>query len=447
MITSLDGRRFGILGMGRSGIGAARLITRLGGTALISDMKPAAKLAKQIASIASDRVDVETGTHQRLLAEPFNAVIVSPGAVLAPDWLRSWSGRGIEVISELEFAWRCSSGNAVMVTGSNGKTTTVTLIETILLHSGIKAIAVGNIGTAWSEHLPAPEEMLYVVEVSSYQLEHAPTIKPKVAALINVLENHLDRHGTLEEYGKTKLRLFANQNSDSVAVMNRDDEFSVSHMGNVPGKISWFGQHPTSEWNVRENHVSRGSQDGERVLIRENEWTLPGRHNLMNAAAAAAACSALGLTDSQIRAGLLVAKPVEHRIEFVREYNGVRFYNDSKSTNLAATMTAIAAVPSPIILLFGGRAKKESFAPLSALLDGPIHLIIAFGEAREKILHEVGPHARLFSAETMSEALRLASAEASAGDSVLLSPGCASFDQFDNFEKRGEVFKSLVMSL
>lgn len=447
MLTDLSGRRFGVLGLGRSGIGAARLIVRLGGTALLSDLKTNEHLIAKTATLHGPGLDIELGGHNRLLNEKFDAVIVSPGAVMKDEWLQAWQSSSTPLWSELELASRCYSGKWVGITGSNGKTTTVTLLTSMLRRGGLRAVSVGNIGTAWSEVLPAQDVDVFVVEVSSFQMELTHSAAPSVCVLLNVLENHLDRHGDIETYGKLKLKLAAHQNPHDVVVLNGDDSFLRSRAATLPGRAAQFGCDGSFAWSVRDQRLHHLRDGHDDIVLDSSEWKLEGRHNLLNAAAAASAAEALGVADADIRSALLVAEPVEHRIEFVRELDGVRFINDSKSTNLTATLTAIEAVHGSIILLFGGRAKKESFAPLAQLLGNRLHSMIAFGECRPKVREDVGERDTVHFVESLVEAVAMAKSLSTRGQVVLLSPGCASYDQFSNYEERGTRFKEFVMSL
>jgi len=445
MAMRLDGQRIGVLGLGRSGISAARLIHRLGGTALISERKQEAECGEIPSRLRVEGINLEFSGHTRLLSEDFCTIIVSPGAVLRDEWLAEWSRRGIEVWSELELASRCYDGRWIAVTGSNGKTTTVTLIAGMLRAAGLRVETVGNIGTAWSEYLPARDVDIFVVEVSSFQMEHTHTAKPDVAVILNVLENHLDRHGDLETYGKLKLKLCSKQDERDFVVLNSDDDFLRTHTNSLPQRTTWFGHTHESRWKVEDSTVMLVESGKVHEVLRHTEWKLPGEHNLLNAAAASAAAEAVGVSIESIRNGLLAATPVEHRIEFVRELNKVRYYNDSKSTNLTATLTAIAAVQGQITLLFGGRPKQESFTPLAKLVGNRLAHLIVFGEATAKVKSEVHGVPVIY-CENIEEALSAARELTTAG-SVLLSPGCASYDQFTNFEERGAIFKALVENL
>lgn len=447
MQESWHGLKFGVLGMGRSGIGAARLITRLGGTALVSDIRSRSELTVEAEMLEEAGVRIECGSHKTLLAEQFDVVVVSPGVTLKPIWIETWDRFGTQVWSELELASRQCSVPWIAVTGSNGKTTTVKLITQMLQLGGFRTKAVGNIGDAWSDFLPSSELDLFVVEVSSFQMEQTQTTRPHVAVLLNVLENHLDRHGDIETYGSLKLKLVANQHANDFAIINGNDSFLKAHEANMRATTLRFGYDSSFDWFVMQDGLYTHAGASPKLVLHSREWSLIGNHNLLNAAAAATAATCLGVNPAVIRDSLIQSVPVEHRIEYVREYNGVHFINDSKSTNLSATLTALEAVHGEVILLFGGRPKKESFTQLRNLLGTKISYLVAFGEAQQKVRMEVGDNLPVMFADTLNQATERALSVVRAGQTVLLSPGCASYDQFLNFEERGKYFKELVQAL
>ena len=444
MSLDLQGKRFAVIGMARSGIGAAKLIHRLGGRALISDIKPASELTSAIEELREFDVEVECGSHARAASESFEAVVLSPGVVPPTELVQSWSGRAIPVWSELELASRSYDGRWIGVTGSNGKTTTVHLLAGILRETGLDVAMAGNVGTAWSGLLPAPPGRVFVVEVSSFQLEYSPTVRPRVALLLNLFENHLDRHGTMEVYAELKSRLMRNQQADDVAVLNGDDA-RVRHLSRgLRARIVYFGSGEPCDFRAGPEGITCHVHGCGEMLVPRGELPLIGRHNELNAAAAAAAAYAFGADAASIRRGLQAARPVEHRIEFVVSENGVDYFNDSKSTNMVATMTALDAFADNVILLFGGRPKKESFAPLAERIPHPVKAIIVFGEAVPKLREELRSRLPVREVRDLAEAVSLARHLSKPGDTVLLSPGCTSFDQFKNFEERGTTFKVMV---
>ena len=444
MPLSIDGKRVAVIGGARSGIGAAKLVKRLGGYALVSDTKPLEVLSSVVEELRVAGIEMETGGHRRVVEEPFDIVVLSPGVVPKPELEQAWRERNIPIWSELELSARASTNRWIGVTGSNGKTTTVHLIADMLKHAGMDVQMAGNVGTAWSGLLPAPESRVFVVEVSSFQLENSPTVHPQVAVLLNLYENHLDRHGTMQVYAELKSRLFRNQNASDVAVFNAEDALVREIERAVSSRVVRFGRTPESEFWAEPDRLACRIDGREQALISRADFPLIGRHNEMNAVAAAAAAFSFGASLEAIHDALHEAKAVEHRIEYVVTRNGVAYYNDSKSTNMVATMTALDSFSHDVILLFGGRPKKESFAPLANRIPVPVKKMIIFGEAIPKLRGDLPAGLPVAEAATMEQAVALARGIATEGDTVLLSPGCTSFDEFNNFEERGRIFKSLV---
>jgi UDP-N-acetylmuramoylalanine--D-glutamate ligase len=440
----LTGKRVAVVGMARSGIGAAKLVHRLGGRALISDVKSDQDLGLAVTDLTRAGVEVETGGHKRIGQEEFDLVILSPGVIPPQELTQVWERKRTPVWSELELASRVCAAPWIGVTGSNGKTTTVHLLHHILQTAGRDVEMVGNVGDAWSNHLPAARDRVFVVEVSSFQLEHSPTVKPNVAVLLNLYENHLDRHGTMDVYAYLKARLFRNQTPDDTAIINGDDEWAMKLAPSFRGKLVGFGTNPDLEFWTDGLSLFQRREGKAQLILDRKKFPLVGRHNVLNALAAAAAAFSFGTDTRTIGEALQTAKPVEHRIEFVTDRRGVRYVNDSKSTNLVATQTALDAFENNVILLFGGRFKKESFTPLGKRFFNPIKAMVVFGEAVSKVRAELSGDLPIQYRESLRDAVETATAMARPGDTILLSPGCASFDQFKDFEERGRLFKSLV---
>lgn len=446
MALDLTGKRVAVIGIARSGIGAAKLIHRLGGRALLSDRKSPIALASAIEELRGTDIEIETGSHDRAVGEPFALIVLSPGVTPSPEVVRHWQSRGSPVISELELAARVWSGPWIGVTGSNGKTTTVHLIAAMLREAGFDALAAGNIGAAWSGLLPAPPGRAFVVEVSSFQLEYSPSLKPAVAVLLNLFENHLDRHGSMDVYAELKSRLFQNQDSGDVAIINADDSRVTALAARFRGRVLRFGAAAHCDYRTDGRLLLHRDGTDEHCLIERAALPLAGRHNELNALAAAAAALSFGVEPSAVTRALRTAQAVEHRIEIVATINGVTYCNDSKSTNLTATLTALDAFARDVILLFGGRPKKESFAPLAERFSRPIKQMIIYGEAVPKLRAELPESLPVVEAVDLAAAVALAREAARSGDTVLLSPGCASFDQFTDYEERGRRFKQLVLN-
>ncbi len=444
MPLDLTGKRVAVIGGARSGIGAAKLVKRLGGNALVSDMKPAEALLATVEALHQAGIEVETGGHHRVAAEQFDLVVLSPGVVPKPELEQVWQARRTPIWSELELSARACKNRWIGVTGSNGKTTTVHLIADMLKHAGMDVLMAGNVGTAWSGLLPAPENRVFVVEVSSFQLENSPTVHPRVAVLLNLYENHLDRHGTMQVYAELKSRLLRNQTAQDITVLNGDDPL-VRDIGRaVSSRVVRFGHESEFDFRAEPDRLACRIDGREQTLISRSEFPLIGHHNELNAVAAAAAAYHFGAGLDAIRQALRAATAVEHRIEYVLTRDGIAYYNDSKSTNMVATMTALDSFNSNVILLFGGRPKKESFSPLANRIPSPVKKLIIFGEAVPKLHDDLPSGLPVEEAVNLEAAFTLARRSAQEGDTVLLSPGCTSFDEFNNFEERGRVFKALV---
>ena len=444
MPLELRGKRVAVLGMARSGIGAARLIHRLGGRALISDLKSVELLGPAIEELQGLGIEVETGGHRRIATEIFDLIVLSPGVVPPAEWLETWQRQGVRVWSELQLAAEACDRPWIGVTGSNGKTTTVHLIASMLSQAGWNVQTAGNVGQAWSDFLPAPPEKIFVVEVSSFQLEYCPQLQPHIGVFLNLFENHLDRHGDMDTYAGLKSRLLRNQSPDDFAILNGEDPWIAKLDSSFPARKVRFGTRREFDFWTSGTRLLFHSDHREEVLIERGELPLVGRHNELNALAAAAAARQMGASVTAIREALRRSQPVEHRIEFVGVFGGAAYYNDSKSTNLTATLTALDSFERNVILLFGGRPKKESFSPLTLRYGRPVSILIAFGEAAPKVRREVPEEYPMIVTENLSTAVAKAREIAGDGDIVLLSPGCTSFDEFTNFEERGRVFKSLV---
>lgn len=440
----LTGKRVAVVGLARSGLAAAKLAHRLGGSVLVSERKALEQVIGSVEELQSIGIDVEAGGHARLECERFDLVILSPGVEPSAHWLARWSDQKTELWSEIELASRSFGGKWIGVTGSNGKTTTVHLIHSILNAAGMDSSMVGNVGTAWSSLLPARNEQVFVVEISSYQLERSPTIRPTVGVLLNVFENHLDRHHSMQEYASTKARLFANQTIEDVAILNGENSWVISATSGIQSNKFTFGTDPNQDYWFDEQSLWFGNKNSQTLIIERSEYSLPGAHNALNALAAAAATIAFGVEIDAVRKGLQDAQAVEHRIEFVGEIRGVRYYNDSKSTNLIATLTALKSFERNVILLFGGRPKVESYRPLANKFPLPIKKMVVFGEAIDQVKSELPPELPVVYTRDFTAAVQQAHQFASHGDVVLLSPGCASFDQFRDFEERGRTFKSII---
>jgi UDP-N-acetylmuramoylalanine--D-glutamate ligase len=445
------GRRVVVIGLGKSGAAAATLLHGLGARVSVTEKRARADVAGWLRSLPP-RTAVETGGH-RFLEKNWDLAVVSPGV---PSSL--WSpliARGVPVWGEMELGYRVLSLagrwplKCAAITGTNGKTTTTALVGEVFRAAGWPTVVAGNIGTplcAVADKITA--ETALALEVSSYQLEAAEAFRPAAGAVLNVTPDHLARHGTLEAYARTKFRLFQNQGPSDAAVLNAADGMDRRLAPLARGRVVWFGLSARPAPDV----VLRGGRLSSTIPAAGGSWPppahLPGDHNVENALAAAALARLAGAPAAAVARAFKAFKGVEHRIEFVREKGGVRYYNDSKATNVDSTFVALKAFPSGgLHLILGGEDKGAPYKPLIPLVRKNARTVYLIGEAAPKIRRELAGAVPLEDAGTLERAVAAASRSARPGETVLLSPACASFDQFDNFEHRGRVFKALAAAL
>ena len=445
----LAGKRVLVVGLARTGVATALFGAGYGAKVTATDEKPEAQLAETAAKLRVAGVTVELGEHRPEIFSEQDLIVVSPGVPAKLAQLEQARARGIPVWSEIELAWRLLRGKLIAVTGSNGKTTTTSLVAHILKTANIPTLVGGNIGVPLLALVESSmDTTVTVAEISSFQLETIEAFRPEIGVLLNLTPDHLDRHASFEEYAHAKLRIFENQLERDAAVLNADDPEVTRRMPSR-GHIYWFSR----QKRVAEGAFLRDDQiifrmDGAEVaLARREDIPLRGEHNVENVLAACAAAYLAGADPAAIANGVKTFQGVEHRLEFVAEVGGVNFYNDSKATNVDATLKAIEAFPGPLIVILGGKDKGSPYAPLRELLRERARLAVLIGAAAEKIAAELGDAVAVEQAGTMDRAVRIARERAKPGDTVLLAPACSSFDQFENYEQRGRVFKELVAKL
>lgn len=437
------GRRIGVAGLGRSGRAAARLLTTNGFVVTGFDDDPGAAPCEWCSVTR-----LGPGSADRL--EGLEGLVLSPGIALSSPLPQAARDSGIPVTGEIELASRYAQAPMLAVTGSNGKTTTAEWLGHVLAGAGLRVSVAGNVGYPFSlAVIENPYPDWFVLELSSYQLETADTFRPAAAAVLNLTPDHLQRHGDMEGYRNAKARIFMNQHSEDLTVLNCDDHESLSLMGMTGGIEMHFS-------------LSRGVRsgadciDGEIVIAREgsrtalmkaSEISLPGRHNLENALAVVCLAGRTGMRNDSLVDGLSTFGGVPHRIETVRVLDGVTWVNDSKSTNQDSLKVALESFEKPVLLIAGGLSKKTSYGDLSDLVARKVREIILIGDATEELALAWDGAGPVHRAGDMAKAVSLARELASNGDVVLLSPACASFDQYENFERRGEHFRSLVEAL
>jgi len=447
----LTNKRVLVVGLGKSGQAAARFLKQQGAKVTVSDARPATLIA-ELPALLDEGISVEAGSHGLLTFRRQDLIVVSPGVPADVPELKQVRAMGMRIIGELELGAAFLEGEIVAITGSNGKTTTTTLVGEILKASGRPTLVGGNIGTPVTEMVAASTEATWsVLEVSSFQLETVETFKPKIALVLNITPDHLDRHGSFEAYAAAKARITEFQTADDFLVLNAEDVNTQLVAANTKAQIFWFSA---------KRQIKQGAfVHGESILFTAREGAKPepvmpvaeiplaGAHNVENVLAAVCAARLAGVAAETIRAAVRAFKAVEHRLEFVRELGGVKYFNDSKATNVDATVKAVESFGGGIHLILGGKDKDSNYAVMGPLLRERVKTVITIGSAAEKIERELAGVVKIEAAETMQRAVALAHEQASAGDTVLLAPACASFDQFENYEHRGRVFKELVMAL
>lgn len=445
------GLRVTVMGMARSGIAAAGLLRSRGAEVLVSEHKPRKDLGTALEDLGP-QIEVETGGHRRESFLRADLVVVSPGIPWSHPLLEETRGKGIRVIGELELAYCLSPAPLLAITGTNGKSTTTCLLGEMLRHGGKRVIVAGNIGYPLSQALldsasSAPDYL--VAEVSSFQLEGVEHFQPHLSLILNLTPDHLDRHGGMAEYARLKQRIYARQCPGDSLILNRDDPIVRDWGGEGPMRRLFF-----SRWTeVAEGAFLRGkemifrSEGKEEAIASLEDLQIPGAHNQENALAALAAASLCGVEAVSIREALSAFQGLEHRMELVRELKGVRFIDDSKGTNLGAVIKSLEGMEAPVILLAGGRAKGGDFTPLRGLVREKVKELFLFGEARQQLRSSLEGSASITEVAHLEEAVLSAWEMACPGDVVLLSPGCASFDQFANYAERGRRFREIVMGL
>ena len=450
---NVAGKKVLIIGAARSGIACAKFLAARGAVVAINDQKPFENWSEEAAALKKEGIGCIPGEVPGWLLDNIELVVVSPGVPSKIIPLRYAERAGAEVIGEVELASRFLKGRIVAITGSNGKTTTTALIGELLKDAGLTVQVGGNIGTPLISLVEnSSDDGWTVVELSSFQLETIKDFHPAVAIVLNVTPNHMDRYESFTDYAAAKHRIFMNQTPSDVAVLNADDEIVSSWAKGLRAHVVEF----SVKRELQEGLFLRGADlvsrtaDGERVLLRRDEMKLRGLHNVENALAALSAGLACGAGPESMRETIMRFAPVEHRLEFVREIGGIKFYNDSKATSVDATVKALEAFQAEegkVVLIIGGRGKKAPYAPLAGLVRGHVRELILIGEDAETISSELGEYAPTQKAGDMKDAVDRSFRAAQSGDIVLLAPACASFDMFESFEHRGKVFKEEVQSL
>jgi len=445
----LKGKRVLVVGLARTGMATALFCAARGARVTATDERGDAELGDISGRLRNAGCTLELGGHIRETFLQQELIVPSPGVAADHPGLAAARTAGIPVWSEIELAWRFLHGRLVAITGSNGKTTTTSLVAHILSQSGMPVILAGNIGVPLIACVEkSSDRSVAVVEVSSFQLELIDSLRPDVAVLLNLTPDHLDRHDSFEAYCRAKVRLFENQVEGDATVLNADDPVAAQYAPTRP-QLYWFSRtrQVASGAYLRDDQIFFCRNGQHTHLLDRRDIGLRGEHNLENVLAAASTAFLAGAEPAAIAAGVRSFPGVEHRLEFVAEIGGVSFFNDSKATNVDATRKALEAFSGGLLVILGGKDKGSDFAPLVEPLRQRAREVFVIGAAAEKIAAQLGAAVPIERAGTLERAVGLAFIRARPGDIVLLAPACASFDQFQNYEHRGRVFKELVHHL
>jgi UDP-N-acetylmuramoylalanine--D-glutamate ligase len=447
----ISGRKALVFGAARSGVSSARFLAERGATVAIYDKKTISEWSKEAIELKEKfGVGFISEEIPSWLLDQIDLAVISPGVPLSLIPIRYLDRKGAEIIGEVELAARFLKGQIVGITGTNGKTTTTTLIGEILKDAGFKTLVGGNIGRPLIDLVvEAEEETITVAELSSFQLESIRHLHPKIAICLNVTPNHLDRYSSFSDYAAAKHRIFMNQERDDLAILSADNEITLSWSKNLKPRVSLF----SVRRELEEGYFLKGEklierQEGKEIeLIERSKIGIRGLHNIENALAALAAGRFLNADLNSMRQTLGKFSGVEHRIEFVAEIKGVRYFNDSKATSVDAAAKAIDAFADEkgkLIVIMGGRGKKAPYTPLREALSRQASAVIAIGEDAETIQSDLTGAVQVIRCSNLQEAVSTAAQKAKSGDIVLLAPACSSFDMFSDFEERGRVFKQIV---
>jgi UDP-N-acetylmuramoylalanine--D-glutamate ligase len=446
----LKDKRVLVVGLGKSGVASALFLKARGARVTVSDSKPEAELHKEILPLLEQGITVETGAHGDRTFRGQDLIVVSPGVPYDAPLLVQARNLGEPVIGEIELAAEFLPGPIVAITGANGKTTTTSLAGEILAAGKLSTLVGGNIGTPAITFAGGADRKTWVVlEVSSFQLETIVNFRPRVAVILNITPDHLDRHKTFDRYREAKARVFENQQAEDGTVLNADDPATAELADRTRARLFWFSRKREPERGsfVRDGKIWFRDGQSELKIMAVSELPLKGAHNLENVLAGVSIGMLAGCEPERIREAVRNFKAVEHRLEFVAKIAGVDYYNDSKATNVDATVKALESFPANIHLILGGKDKGSDYTALNPLLRERVKRAYTIGAAAAKIESQIGGAVEIQHAETLENAIHGATEAAREGDIVLLAPACASFDQFESYEHRGRVFKEVVRSL
>ena len=446
----LKDKRVLVVGAGKSGLAVAHFLKGKGAHVVLADSSTPAYPGGELDRLAADRVSLSLGGYPEVKRGSCDLVVMSPGVPLTVEPARSALEQGIELTGELELAYRFSSTPLVAITGTNGKTTTTTLLGEIFKNAGKNTLVGGNIGTPLVTEVEryGPQDLI-VAEVSSFQLETTASFKPKVALILNITPDHLDRHGSMAGYTAAKAKIFANQEPGDFTVLNYDDPLTAALACSSRARVIFFSRRTALSEGVyvKEGKIITRLGGNEEFICGQDELGIPGTHNLENALAAVAAAKSLGVATNSLVYTLKMFKGVAHRLEFVAEINGVRYINDSKGTNPDASIKALEAFPEKIVLIAGGKNKGSDFGCFADKVKERARVLVVVGQSAGAIADAARARGfeNILYAKDFKEAVLLAHQASRNGEIVLLSPACASWDMFNSFEERGDLFKEVVL--
>ena len=450
---NLQGKKVLVFGSGKSGIGAADLLEQTGATPVIYDGNEKIDKEAVLHKIPHhSRTEVYAGKLPKEVQDSLDLVVLSPGVPTDIPMVRAFYEQGLPVWGEVELAYRTGKGRVLAITGTNGKTTTTALLGKIMKDAEDSVFVVGNIGTPYtSKALEMKDNTTTVAEISSFQLETIEEFAPAVSAILNITEDHLNRHHTMEEYIRVKELIVKNQTADNYCILNYEDPVLREFGKNIVPKTVYFSSEHILETGIY--------LDGDQIILKTEKEEIPvvhtgdlkllGKHNFENVMAAVAMAYYAGVSMDNIRKSICEFTAVEHRIEYVTEKNGVAYYNDSKGTNPDAAIKGIQAMNRPTLLIGGGYDKGSSYDEWLNAFDGKVRYLVLIGQTRDKIreaAERLGVCPCIL-CENLEEAVKICAEKAEPGDAVLLSPACASWGQFDNYEQRGDMFKEYVRNL
>lgn len=446
----VKGKKISVIGAARSGLGAAKLVKKLGGIPFVSDFSPEEKVKESLNQLKKENINYEFGGHSDRVYDSA-LMIISPGVPNDSSVVQNARGKGIKLISEVEFAYHYCKGKIIAITGTNGKTTTTSLCGHVFNTCGYKTHVAGNIGLAFSEIVLDIKEGEFVsLEVSSFQLDLIENFKPAVALILNITPDHLNRYeNSPQKYAESKQKIYWNQDENDFLILNKDSETVIKYLVDHKSKSFYFSlnEELKNGCYYSGDSVIFRMNDNETFRCLRNDINIRGEHNLANAMAVICAAKVFNMDNKRIIKGLQTFESVEHRLEFVRQIDGVTYVNDSKATNVDSVWYALKSFDEPILLILGGQDKGNDYEQIKLLVLEKVKKIYAIGSSAEKVFNFFQHDVKVEIEKSMEDAVKSASREAKSGDVVLLSPACASFDMFNNYEHRGKVFKEAVNKL